>query len=175
MDEEILSAASSDAEMHEMAEEVGRLYPAVYRRFHVSHQMVPGMDVTPRMLGVLQHLAAAGPLTLGELARHLALGKAATTELVDRLVGRELVARMPDERDRRRIFIWLTDAGRARVVMHPQVLADELLAQALAEMTATDRAALITGMRALLTAADTMSHEAPASPAPTANGSIEKG
>jgi DNA-binding MarR family transcriptional regulator len=141
-------------EMRVLAEEVGRLYPAVYRRFHVSHQPMPGTDVTPRMLGVLHHLAAAGPLTLGELVLHLSLSKAATTELVDRLEARGLVARMHDDRDRRRVFIWLTDDGRARVATHPRVLEDELLAQALARMSAEDRTALVTGMRALLAASE---------------------
>jgi DNA-binding MarR family transcriptional regulator len=147
-----------------LAEEVGRLYPGVYRRFHVSHQPVPGTDVTPRMLGALQHMFAAGPLTLGELVLHLALSKAATTELVDRLEGRGLVARMPDERDRRRVFIWLTDAGRERAMGHPRVLADELLAQALSRMSASERAALIAGMRALLAAADHITTTAAHSP-----------
>ncbi len=136
-----------------LAAEVGRLYPAVYRTFHVSHQALPGTDVTPRMLGALHHLAAAGPLTLGELVLHLQLSKAATTELVDRLAARGLVARMPDDRDRRRVFIWLTDAGRTRTAAHPQVLHDDLLASALARMLPAERTALVTGLRALLAAA----------------------
>jgi DNA-binding MarR family transcriptional regulator len=139
-------------EIRELASEVGRLYPAVYQMLHVSHQAIPGTDVTPRMLGVLHHLAEAGPLTLGELVLHLHLSKAATTELVDRLETRGLVARMHDERDRRRVFIWLTDVGRERASAHPRVLEDELLAQSLARMTPEERAALLTGLRALLAA-----------------------
>jgi DNA-binding MarR family transcriptional regulator len=150
-----VSLALITEEIRALAAEVGRLYPAVYRTFHVSHQVIPGTDVTPRMLGVLHHLAASGPLTLGELVLHLHLSKAATTELIDRLAGRGLVARMPDERDRRRVFIWLTDAGRDRAASQPQILADELLALALAHMAPADRAALVTGLRALLAAAHT--------------------
>jgi len=53
------------------AAEVARLYPAVYRRYHVSRRALPDSDVTPRLLGAPQHLAAAGPLTVGEAAAHL--------------------------------------------------------------------------------------------------------
>ncbi len=137
-----------------LAAEVGRLYPAVYRRFHVSRQATPGADVTPRMLSVLQHLAAADPLTLGELTLHLGLGKATVSELVDRLEAKGLVDRMRDERDKRRVFIWLTDEGRARAVAHPQVLRDDLLARALARMAPDARAQLVQGLHALLHAAE---------------------
>ncbi len=141
-------------EIRELAAEVGHLYPAVYRRFHVSHHAIPGADVTPRMLGVLHHLRASGPLTLSELVTHLNLSKAATTELVNRLEAKGLVARMQDERDRRRVFIWLTDEGHERAATHPRVLEDEALAQALARMQPAERAQLLTGLRALLAAAD---------------------
>jgi DNA-binding MarR family transcriptional regulator len=45
------------------------------------------------MLGVLHHLSASGPLTLGELATHLNLSKATATELVTRVEERGLVDR----------------------------------------------------------------------------------
>ena len=141
-------------EVYVQAAEIARLYPAVYRRFHSSHRVVPGAAVTPRMLGVVQHLAASGPLTVGELVVHLNLSKAATTELVDRLEARGLVDRMPDERDRRRVFIWLTDAGRTCATSHPRVLADEALIHALAHMRAEDRVKLVEGLRALLAAGE---------------------
>jgi DNA-binding MarR family transcriptional regulator len=147
-----LAVTPLDAGVRDQAEEVARLYPLVYRMFHISHHALPGTDVTPRMLGVLQHLAAAGPLTLSELVLHLSLSKAATTELVDRLEHKGLVARMHDERDRRRVFIWLTDSGRERAGEHPRVLEDELLLAALARMAPDDRQALINGMRALVAA-----------------------
>jgi DNA-binding MarR family transcriptional regulator len=147
-----LAVAPLGAGLRDQVEEVARLYPLVYRMFHTSHHTLPGTEVTPRMLGVLQHLAAAGPLTLSELALHLSLSKAATTELVDRLERKELVARMHDERDRRRVFIWLTDSGRERASEHPRVLEDELLLAALTRMAPDDRQALIDGMRALVAA-----------------------
>src|SRR5690242_10041567 len=106
------------------------------------------------MLGVLHHLSVAGPLTVGELATHLGLSKATTTELVTRVAERGLVDRMRDDRDRRRVYLWLTETGRQRAAAHARVLADEELLAAVARMTPHDRASLITGLRALLSAAD---------------------
>jgi DNA-binding MarR family transcriptional regulator len=136
------------------AEEIGRLYPAVYRRFHVSRRPVDGSDLTPRMLGVLHHLSAGGPLTLGELATHLSLSKATATELVTRVEERGLVDRMRDERDRRRVYVWLTEHGRQRANAYARVLADDELLAAVGRMGPTDRESLINGLRALLAAAD---------------------
>ena len=143
-----------DDEITTAAEEVRRLYPAVYRRFHARRQHLPGSDLTPRMLGVLRHLAAVGPLTIGEQANQFGLRAATVTELVDRLESRRLVERMHDERDRRRVFVWLTSEGRRRAAGYPEVLETSLLASALARMGNTDRARLIAGLRALLDAAD---------------------
>ena len=135
-----------------MAMEVARLYPAVYHRFHASRQTLPGSDITAHMLRVLRHLAAGGPLTIGEQAEHLGLSKATTTEMVNRLEAKGLVARLRDERDRRRVFVWLTDAGRRRVTEYPEVLENDLLVQAVANMRPADRTRLVEGLRALLNA-----------------------
>jgi len=132
------------------AAEVAQLHGAVYRRYHVSRRALPGSDVTPRMLGALQHLAVAGPLTIGEAAAHLDLSKAAATELVDRLTAKGLVTRMRDDRDHRRVFVWLTEAGRAQAAAHPRVLEGDVLARAMEHMRPDDRAHLIEGLRALV-------------------------
>ena len=146
----------------EVADEVGHLYPAVYRRFKAPTRGQNGADVTPRMLTMLRHLAASGPLTVGEQAEHLGLSKPTVSELVDRLETKGLVSRMRDDRDRRRVFVWLTAEGQARVRAHPQVLGPDDLEQAIEAMRPGDRAALVRGLRALLTAADPPNTHPPA-------------
>lgn len=136
----------------ETADEVGRLYPAVYRRFKASHRPVGESGLTVRMLAVLQHLTAAGPLTVGELAEHLRLSKAATTELIGRIEDRGLVGRIRDERDRRRVFVMVTDEGEARAGRAGQVLADSALVEAIRRMTPDERSHLVEGLRALIRA-----------------------
>ena len=134
------------------------LYPAVYRRFHRSGSVVPGTELTMRMGGVLQALAARGPQTLGEIAEGLELGKASVTGLVDRIEAKGLVARIRDDRDRRRVFIGLTDAGEAAVQALGEVLEDSLLRDALGRMSPEDRNHLITGLEALLRAGQEEPH-----------------
>ena len=141
-------------DLDEHSDEVARLYPAVYRRFHVSKQRLPGTDLTPRMLWILQHLASAGPSTLGELAEASGVKKSTTTELVDRLEARGYVGRMRDERDARRVFVGLTAPGERRATRAPSVLAGEPLRAALARMSHDEREALVRGLRALVRAGE---------------------
>jgi DNA-binding MarR family transcriptional regulator len=156
------------ADARAVADEVGRLYPAVYRRFKAPTRGVNGADVTPRMLAVLWHLAESGPLTVGEQAEHLGLTAPTVSELVDRLESKGLVDRLRDDRDRRRVFVWLTPDGQARVRQHPQVLGPDDLTRAVEAMRPTDRAALVRGLRALLAAdaAQTDRGRPPTTPAP---------
>lgn len=146
-------------DLDETTADVARLYPAVYHRFHVSKLRLPGTDVTPRMLWILQHIASVGPSTLGELAAASGAKKSTTTELVDRLEAKGYVGRMRDERDARRVFVGLTPLGERRAGRAPSVLADDALRAALAHMTAAERAALVRGLRALVRAGDAINDE----------------
>jgi len=108
---------------------------------------------------VLQHLAATGPLTVTEAARHFDRSQAAVSELVARLVRRGLLARLADERDRRRHLVWLTDAGHAMLRSMTQVLSPQLVVKALGRMAPAEREKLIYGMQALLGAAEANARE----------------
>jgi len=125
-------------DLDELTADVGRLYPAIYLRFHVSKQRLAGTDITSRMLWVLQHLESVGPSTLGELAQASGVKKSTMTELIDRLETKGYVGRMRDERDARRVFVGLTSSGERRA----------------RRMTADERAALVRGLRALVRAGE---------------------
>src|SRR5664279_1153962 len=114
----------------EAARRIAHLFPEVYRCYHWA-QRVAGADlpVTRRAVGVLQHLSASGPLTVGEQAEHLGLRRNSVSELLQRLEVKGLVARIRDERDERRVLVWLTDSGRDVVSRIGQVLAPDLIAQ----------------------------------------------
>lgn len=145
-------------DLDELTADVGRLYPAVYLRFHVSKQRLAGTDITSRMLWVLRHLASVGPSTLGELAQASDVKKSTMTELVDRLETKGYAERMRDERDARRVFVGLTSTGERRARRTPSVLEDDALREALARMTADERAALVRGLRALVRAGEETSN-----------------
>jgi DNA-binding MarR family transcriptional regulator len=135
------------------AKRVARLFPEVYRRYHWANR-VRGADlpVTRRALEVLQHLSASGPLTVGEQAEHLGLRRDSVSELLQRLEAKGLVARIRDERDERRVLVWLTDAGRDVVSRVGQVLAPDLIAQVMATLSPEERATVVRGVELLATA-----------------------
>jgi len=135
------------------AKRVARLFPEVYRRYHWANR-VQGADlpVTRRALEVLQHLAASGPMTVGEQAEHLGLRRNSVSELLQRLEAKGLVARIRDERDERRVLVWLTDAGRDVVSRVGQVLAPDLIAQVMATLSPEERATVVRGVELLATA-----------------------
>ena len=125
------------------------LFPDVYRRFHrrVHHAEY---RLTSESLALLQHLADSGPLTVTEAARHTDRSQAAMSELIGRLVARGKLARMPDDRDRRRVLVWLTPAGQQALKTARSVLSPDLLARALRQMTAAQRKRLIDAVQGLL-------------------------
>jgi DNA-binding MarR family transcriptional regulator len=105
---------------------------------------------------VLQHLSASGPLTVGEQAEHMGLRRNSVSELLSRLEAKGLVARIRDERDERRVLVWLTDAGRDVVSRVGQVLAPDLIAETMANLSPAERAIVVRGFE-LLAAAEPLS------------------
>jgi DNA-binding MarR family transcriptional regulator len=57
---------------------------------------------------------ADGPKTAGQLSKASGLRPAATTALIDRLVAKGLVERVPDDIDRRQVLVQMTEEGHAR-------------------------------------------------------------
>jgi DNA-binding MarR family transcriptional regulator len=132
--------------------EISRLYGEMWRRFQPPRRSIEGSDVTPRMLGLLRHLEGGGPLTVGEQAVHLGIGRAAASELIDRLEAKGLVERMRDQRDQRRVFVWLTDEGHRRVASLAGSVLDPPFLRAVAAITPEQRRQIIEGLGALLDA-----------------------
>jgi len=138
------------SEASDHARQFGELFPAVYLRFHRrdgKRRQLPGAS-----RAVLQHLMLTGPLTIGELAKHLSRAQSVVSEIVQHLEGDELLERMRDPEDRRRTLVWLSDRGLAVLDRERDVLSDELLTRAMTRMKPADRLALLRGMHALLAA-----------------------
>ena len=88
------------------AERFAHLFRAVYLTFHRRdgpRSQLPG--ASPAML---EHLALAGPLTVGEAAAHLSRAQSVISEIVTHLERQGLLEREDDPADRRRTLIWLT-------------------------------------------------------------------
>lgn len=105
---------------------------------------------SPESIALLDHLAAAGPLTAGELARHVDRAPSTLTEMVDHMVEKGLLARDRDPTDARRSLVWLTDAGQAALLESRNVLDQDILAAAGAHLTHEQRQALLDHFRAFV-------------------------
>ncbi|MGA2512369.1 MAG: MarR family winged helix-turn-helix transcriptional regulator [Candidatus Limnocylindrales bacterium] len=147
------SAGAADLTAIAAARRVARLFPEVYRRYNWARRVQGGdLPMTRRALEVLQHLSASGPLTVGEQAAHLGLRRNSASELLQRLESRGLVARIRDERDERRVLVWLTEPGRDVVSRVGQVLAPDLLARVMENLSPEERATVVRGFELLASA-----------------------
>ena len=135
-----------------VASEFGRLFPAVYLRFHRRDDQ--NREIPNASRAVLQHLSLTGPLTIGEMAKHLRRAQSVVSEIVEHLERDGLLERTRDPRDRRRVLVWLSDEGLSLLERARQVLSPELLQRAMAHMSSADRRALVRGFQALLAADD---------------------
>ncbi len=125
-----------------------RLYLYFYRRRDPR-----GFRPSPEAIAVMEHLRATGPLTVSEASLHLDRSQSAVSELLNRLVKRGLLDRIPDERDRRRTLVWLSKQGNALLEEEHQVLDIDRLERVLGSMTPVQREHLTEGLRALIDAA----------------------
>jgi DNA-binding MarR family transcriptional regulator len=84
--------------------------------------------------GELEHLALAGPPTIGEAAAHMCRARSVISEIVTHLQRDGLLERENDPADRRRTLIWLTPAGHEALRRDREVLGVGLLAGAMARL-----------------------------------------
>ena len=141
----------------ELGERFADLFRATYLTFHRRDR--PRGQLAAASRAVLEHLALAGPLTIGEAALHLNRAQSVVSEIVGHLVQDGLLERESDPADRRRTLVWLTPAGQEALRRDRAVLDAGLLAAALARLPPAQADALIAGLDALI------SHVPPRKPA----------
>lgn len=79
-------------------------------------------ELTASQLLVMQHLAREGKAIPSAIARAVDLKQATVTVLVNKLEEAGLAERHRDTADRRRVWVELTDAGRAALERSPDLL-----------------------------------------------------
>lgn len=130
--------------------------PAMLRALiHAAREVEDQLDaalgvhgLSPAKYGVLQQLAAAGPLTLTDLAGRLSCVRSNVTQLVDRLEADGLVRREDDPADRRTVRAVLTALGVQREAAGAVVVA-EIQRDVAAKVPVTARAAFLRALSAL--------------------------
>lgn len=112
----------------ELADRILRALRRVSRAIDLhSRRLASDHRLTGPQLVCLRHVAAHGPLPPGQLARLVSLSHATVTGILQRLELRGLVQRTPDDVDRRRVQVTLTEAGRGVVDAAPYPLQERFL------------------------------------------------
>lgn len=128
-------------------------FEALYRRIWGALNRQDDPDLSQHERQVLHHVVPTAGVALTWLAGHLGLPKSTTSVLVKSLAARGYVERARDPEDERRLAIRLTEKGR-RTVERDTVLRPDALANAMATLTAEERAGLLTGLARLADAAE---------------------
>jgi len=94
-----------------------------------SRYLVTQYGLTGPQLVLLKELSARDGDSVSKLTQAVHLSQATVTGILDRLEKRELVRRQRSDEDRRRVQIWLTDAGRELLAEAPTLLQEEFIDQ----------------------------------------------
>lgn len=90
-------------------------------------ELMPG-GLTADQYGILRYIQDRQRCTSSELADMFCVGKSSITAIITRLFDKELIRRMPDEKDRRVIYLQLTEKG-AGVATEMEIKIQQLLAR----------------------------------------------
>ena len=149
----------------ELVDEALRAHKRVMRRVQaLSGACWLQIDLTMAQIKALFLIAEDGPMSVGQAAGRLGIGRPAASALIDGLAHHGLVARHEDAADRRRTIVGLSSSGD-ELVSTLYRGEQGLLRAWLGRLADEDIAALIRGMRAL---ADAAPDDASPLPAPGA-------
>lgn len=124
-----------------------RLVNAELQRVSLPAWLELGLPMA--QLKALVALASAGGVSVTGLARSLAIGEPAASQLVEQLVRRGFAERTPDPNDRRRVVVTVTPRG-ADLVGELQQGRRQHVEQWLSAMDDDDVDALARGLNALM-------------------------
>jgi DNA-binding MarR family transcriptional regulator len=132
-----------------------RVTRGLFQRRRPPHELVARLHAEPplgrRHLAVLAHVASEGPRTVGDVARELGLSLPAASKLTRDLEDHLLIHRREHTDDRRRTVVDL-NALTEKDVRAWVEQRNAPLEEALAQLTAAERAAFLKGLRALAAA-----------------------
>jgi len=101
--------------MSNMTEIVDRYERATYminRRLSSKVREVLPSDITPEQLFILRYLKRNADVSSSELSDLLCVGKSTISSIINRMVNKEYVERIPSQEDRRVVYLSLTEEGK---------------------------------------------------------------
>ena len=85
-------------------------YPTI-RKYFRALVSLDGLPITTTQLACLVSVKHSGKITMSALAKQMYMSNQQLTKVIDHLVKFGLIERIPDEKNRRQIFVDLTQKG----------------------------------------------------------------
>ncbi len=109
---------------------------------HHSKRLKTSYNITSPQLVALMAVARLGPSTLKSIGQDIHLSSSTVVGIIDRLEEKQWVVRVRDTRDRRNVFVSVTEAGQRLVAAAPSAL-PQGFASALGGLSAADQQTLV--------------------------------
>lgn len=93
---------------------------------HSKHLNKTSGLTSPQLLIMLEIDKASG-INSSQVAKNVNLSAATVTNILDRLENKSLVSRVRDTQDKRKVGLFLTDAGKALLLNAPQALQEHFI------------------------------------------------
>lgn len=106
-----------------------------------SRKLNNEFNITAPQMICLYALDKGGQMTQSELSKQVSMGISTINGVIDRLEKKELVLRQRDTKDRRRVFVTVTDAGKEITKSAPSLL-QERFSDALRSLPKLEQAAI---------------------------------
>lgn len=100
--------------IHVVAEDFSRVWGKLSRewKLNLEQELAP---LTEGQLNILELLMETSPMKPSDLLQYLSTTPAAITTILDRMERNELIERVRDDKDRRIVWIHVTDKGHAEL------------------------------------------------------------
>ena len=108
--------------------------------YSTLRQIVRAMDIHSKylhkyyglsspQLTILKELSEVNEIPTGQLAKKISLSQATVTDILDRLEEKELIIRQRSSFDKRRVYIRISEKGKAIIFKNPSLLKEDFIRQ----------------------------------------------
>lgn len=131
----------------DIIDDIRRIFQVLTER---SRKIEHETSLTGPQLWVVKILKETSPMKVSDLARRMYLHPATMVGLLDRLEAKNLLKRTRSEKDRRVVFIDLTEQGHELEINSPEVV-QNLLVSGLEKLTVPDLKVISGGLEQIVT------------------------
>lgn len=159
-----------------VARRIDQALSALRRVIHASDQhsrhLARTTGLTSPQILLLQIIRDHEKLTIGELARAMSLSQATVTSILDRLEKRQLVVRQRSARDRRKVYVNLTEQAN-QTLKHARIPLQEQLTRQFSHLQEWEQTSILSALQRMADMMDAEHIKPSGSPASVASSPSE--